>query len=92
MRFKKSCNFRLVSVREMFTPEFDCEAELGKRGGHGARIGGGLLQHRHAAVGVVADDERDALIGKSGRGNHEAQQERPETKHARAFTAKRDDA
>ena len=70
----------------------DCEAELGKRGGHGARIGGGLLQHRHAAVGVVADDERDALIGKSGRGNHEAQQERPETKHARAFTAKRDDA
>jgi hypothetical protein len=45
-----------------------------------------------AFCSTVADDERDALIGKSGRGNNEAQQQRPETKHARAFTAKRDDA
>ena len=68
------------------------ETKLGQRGGHGARIGGGLLQHGHAAIGVVADDERDALIGKSGRGDHEAHHKRPETKHARAFTAKRDEA
>jgi len=68
------------------------EAELRQRGGHGARIGGGLLQHRHAAICVVADDERDALIGKSGRDDHEAHQKGPETKHARAFTAQRDDA
>jgi len=56
------------------------------------RIGGGLLQPGHAAIGVVADDERDALIGKSGRGDNEAHHKRPETKHARAFTAKLDDA
>ena len=52
------------------------EAELLERIAHGAGVVDRLLQLRHVLVVVVADHERDALLGLRGRGEAAAMQRR----------------